>query len=135
MSYSASHVIGRKHTTHILRDLPKLIDDEVRETRIYAKIQSQRFDHYQVKRITDARADRLMIQMLREGAIQTSKFSKLVQEWYEPKFDHGPKRAWRLFNGCTEALKGTPIHDLPKRTMKLQSIVDEAVGFEYAEAA
>ena len=135
MSYSAANVVGRKHTTHILRDLPNLIDKEVRKTRVYAEVQEQRFDAYQVKRISDTRADRLMIQMLRQGAIQTSKFSKLVTEWYEPQHDHGPKRAWRLFNACTEALKGTPVHDVPKRTLELQSIVDEEVGFQYAEAA
>jgi hypothetical protein len=135
MSYSAAHVVGRKHTTHILRDLPNLIDKRVRKTRIYAKIQTQRFETYQDARISDTKADRLMIQMLRQGAIQSSKFSKLVTEWYEPQHDHGPKRAWRLFNACTEALKGTPVHDLPKRTLELQTIVDEATQFEYAEAA
>ena len=137
MSYSAAQVVGRKHTTNIMRDLPTLVEVEVRKTTIYAEQQESRFAQYQDHRITDTRADRLMIRMLREGAIQTSKFGSLVQQWYEPELDHGPKRAWRLFNGCTEALKGTPTHDLPRRTLNLQRIVDEEVGvhFEMAEAA
>lgn len=135
MSYSAANIIGRKHTTNILRDLPDLIQIQVEQTQVYAIRQEQRFEHYQSTKITDARADRLMIQMLRQGAIQSSKFSKLVNEWYEPRFDHGPKRGWRLFNACTEALKGTPVHDLPRRTLALQQIVDEETGFEFAQAA
>ena len=135
MSYSASNIIGRKHTTHIMRDLPLLIQIQVEQTVVYAKQQDERFSQYRDHKINDARADRLMIQMLRQGAIQSSKFSKLVNEWYEPRFDHGPKRAWRLFNGCTEALKGTPVHDLPRRTLALQKIIDSEAGVEFAQAA
>lgn len=135
MSYSAAQVMKRKHTTNIMRDLPALIEAEVAKTAMYAQMQETRFSMYQDVRITDSRADRLMIQMLREGAIQSAKFSKLVTEWYEPEeFDHGPKRAWKLFNGCTEALKGTPTHDLPRRTLALQNILDAEVGF-VAQAA
>jgi hypothetical protein len=135
MSYSAGSIIGRKHTTHIMRDLPFLIEIQVKKTIVYAKQQDERFSQYKDHKITDARADRLMIQMLRQGAIQSSRFSKLVNEWYEPRFDHGPKRAWRLFNGCTEALKGTPVHDMPKRTLALQKIIDLEAGVDFARAA
>ena len=135
MSYSAAQVMNRKHTTHIMRDLPALIDEQVAQTSMYAQIQETRFNMYQDHKITDTRADRLMIQMLREGAIQSAKFSKMVSEWYDPSFDHGNKKAWRLFNACTEALKGTPGHDMPKRTMNLQRIIDVEVGFEDARIA
>jgi hypothetical protein len=136
MSYSAANVIGRKHTTHIMRDLPLMIQIQIEQTVVYAEQQDERFSMYRDHKITDARADRLMIEMLRKGAIQSSKFSKMVNEWYEPaRFDHGPKRAWRLFNGCTEALKGTPVHDMPRRTLALQKIIDSEVGVEFAQAA
>ena len=132
MSYSAANVVGRKHTTYIMRDLPNLIEMQVRKTEQYAVIQENRFGEYQDHKLTDARADRLMINLLRNDAIQSSKFSKMVNEWYEPRFDHGPKRAWRLFNACTEALKGTPVHDMPRRTLALQQIMDSEVQFAQA---
>lgn len=130
MSYSASNVVGRKHTTHIMRDLNGLVVEQIQKTEAFAKIQEERFDAYREHKITDTRADRLMINMLRTDAIQSTKFRAMVQEWYEPRYDHGPKRAWRLFNACTEALKGTPAHDMPRRTMGLQSILDAEVQFD-----
>jgi hypothetical protein len=130
MSYSAANVVGRKHTTHIMRDLPGMIDMEVRKTTVFAAIQEERFERYQDHALTDTRADRLMIQMIRSGAVNTSRFDKVVKEWYDPKFDHGSKKVWRLFNAVTEALKGSPVHDLPRRTLRLQSLMDDEVRFE-----
>jgi hypothetical protein len=130
MSYSASNVFGRKHTTHIMRDIDDLIDAEVAKTSIYAQIQETRFDTYQTHKMSDARADRLMIQMIRSKALQTSRLEKVINEWYEPKFDHGGKSTWRLFNACTEALKGTPVQDMPRRTLGLQTLLDTETRFE-----
>ena len=132
MSYSAANIFGRKHTTHIMRDLPAMIDAEVAKTRIHAEIQEARFDTYQTTTMSDTRADRLMINMIRSNALQTSRLDKVIKEWYEPKFDHGGKAVWRLFNACTEALKGTPVHDMPRRTLALQSLLDTEARFEAA---
>jgi len=129
LSYSAEVVIGRKHTTHILRDLPDLVAAGVGQTKAMSYVQDQRFEVYRDFKLTDARADRLMIEMIRRDAINTSRFDKLVTEWYEPRVDHGPRRAWRLFNACTEALKGAPPHDMPRRTIELQAIMDAETGF------
>jgi hypothetical protein len=132
MSYSAADIVGRKHTTNIMRDLPALIDAQVAKTAIYAEIQETRFARYQEHTLTDTRADRLMINMIRSNSLQTSRLEKVIKEWYEPKFDHGGKRVWRLFNACTEALKGTPIHDMPRRTLGLQALMDNEARFEAA---
>jgi hypothetical protein len=132
MSYSAANIVGRKHTTNIMRDLPALIEAQVAQTAMYAQIQETRFDQYQTHALTDTRADRLMINMIRTNALQTSRLEKVISEWYEPKFDHGGKKVWRLFNACTEALKGTPVHDMPRRTLALQSLMDEEARFESA---
>jgi hypothetical protein len=130
MSYSAANVVGRKHTTHIMRDLPAMIEAEVSKTSAYAIHQEKRFDMYQTTSLSDARADRLMINMIRSKALQTSRLEKVITEWYEPSFDHGGKQVWRLFNACTEALKGTPTADMPRRTLQLQSLLDIETRFE-----
>jgi hypothetical protein len=130
MSYSAANIIGRKHTTNIMRDLPALIENEVAKTAMYQQIQETRFDTYQTHKMSDTRADRMMIDMVRSNSLQTSRLDKVIKEWYEPKFDHGGKTTWRLFNACTEALKGTPIHDMPRRTLALQSLMDTEARFE-----
>ena len=132
MSYSAANIVGRKHTTHIMQDLPGLIDEQVAKTAMYAEIQETRFDRYQTESLGDARADRMMINMIRSGSLQTSRLEKVIDQWYDPTYDHGGKTLWRMFNACTEALKGTPIHDMPRRTLALQSLMDNEARFEPA---
>jgi hypothetical protein len=133
MSYSAEHIVGRKHTTHILRDLAGLIEEQVRQLPVYAEKQAQRFERYQNFRIHDMTADHLMVRMLRENVISTQRFPKLVQEWHEPSEDHGSKTVWRLFNAATRAMKGLNPAVIPAKTLGLQKIAD--AGCYYREAA
>jgi hypothetical protein len=145
LCFSGEQVIGRKHTVNIMRDLPQLIVTCVSQTKAMSHIQDQRFERYQDVKLTDGKADRLIIDMLRRNAVNTSRIGKVVQEWYEPSvedaqgelIDHGPKRVWRLFNAVTESLKGAPLHDIPRRTIELQAVCDAASGFkpEYRMAA
>jgi len=137
LSLMAENKLGRKHTTNIERDLPGLILSCVSNTRVMQHTQDQRFERYQDQNVTDAKADRLIIDMVRRNAINPSHVGKVVQEWYDPTIedadgnliDHGPKRVWRLFNAATQALKGTPIHDMPRRTIELQAICDDHSRF------
>jgi hypothetical protein len=129
LSWSAEKAAMRKHTTNIERDLPGLIMSAVSQTKVMQHNQDLRFERYQEFKITDRKADSLIVSMLRRDAINTSRVGKVVSEWYEPQTDHGPKRAWRLFNAATEALKDAPLHDTPRRTLELQAIMDDVTGF------
>ena len=57
---------------------------------------------------------------------------KVITEWDEPSFDHGDRTVWRAFNAATQALKGVNIHEMPGRTIALQSVCDHAAGFAVA---
>jgi len=129
LSYSAEVVIGRKHTTNIMRDLPRLVAAGVSNTKAMSNVQDARFEAYKRAHLMDYKADNLMIELLRREVITTTRFERMVNEWYEPSYDHGPKKVWRLFNACTEALKGTPTHDMPRRTIGLQALMDQHTGF------
>jgi hypothetical protein len=139
LCFSAEQVVGRKHTTNIMRDLPGLVVSCVSQTKAMSHVQDQRFEVYQDQKLTDNKADSLIIEMLRRKVINTQRVEKVVNEWYEPETNHGPKRAWRLFNAATEALKGSPIHEMPRRTIELQAIMDDVSAFtpqfEMAQAA
>jgi len=138
LSFTGEQVIGRKHTVNILRDLPGLVTACVSQTKAMEHVQNQRFERYQECKLSDTQADRLIIEMLRRDAVNTSRIGSVVQEWYEPTatnadgelIDHGPKRVWRLFNAVTESLKGAPLHDMPRRTIELQAICDRAAKFQ-----
>jgi hypothetical protein len=121
--------VTRKHTTNIWRDLPSLVGAAVSQTALMRDNMDARFERYQERKLTDKQADHVIVEMLRRGAINTSRVEKVVNEWDEPSHDFGGRTAWRLHNAATEALKGAPLHDLPNRTVILNSLLDEVTGF------
>lgn len=120
---------SRKHTAHILRDLPGLIDQAVQQTTLMKVNQEARFEHWKEANLTKLRADHVIVEMVRRGALNTSRVQKVINEWDSPSHDFGGRTAWRLFNAATEALKGAPLHDMPPRTIRLQSLLDEVTSF------
>tara|TARA_Y100000310_G_scaffold343113_1_gene449263 strand:- start:153 stop:905 length:753 start_codon:yes stop_codon:yes gene_type:complete len=137
LAFSGEVQIGRKHTRHILRDLPYLIGDAVQGTQHMAEQQVVRYDRYRAAEMKDSAVNHAIIQMLRKDIITTQKVGQVVSEYYEPSHQehlvNGKRTNWTLFNACTEALKGTGLNNLPTRTIKLHALMDNAT--EYALAA
>ena len=136
LAFSGEVQIGRKHTTHILRDLPFLVEDAVRGTKHMAEQQVVRYDRYRQARMKDSIANHTVIQMLRQGVITTQKVEKVVSEYYEPSHEehltNGQRTNWTLFNATTEALKGSGLNNLPARTIKLHALMDQATDYALA---
>lgn len=129
LAFSGEIMVSRKHTKFILRDLPNLIGNAVAHTRLMAENQEARYACYKETRITDMRAEHIIIEMLRRGAVNTQRVERVVAEWDNPTHDFGDKTAWRLHNATTEALKATPLHMMPQRTIVLNALLDEVSGF------
>lgn len=132
LAFSGEVKVSRKHTTNIMRDLPDLVASAVGQVGIMQANQDLRFEQYQEVRITDKRADHLIIEMLRRGVVNTSRIEKVVKEWDEPSHDEfaeNGRTVWRLFNATTEALKGSPLHDYSPRTIQLTALLDQAARF------
>jgi len=130
LSFTGENVIKRKHTPNIMRDLPDMIAEAVSSTKVMRDDQERRFEQYQGFRLTDQQADHVIVNMLRAGVVNTSRVEKVVREWDEPSHDFGGRTAWRLFNATTESLKGLNLHDMPTRTIGLQSLMDDVTGYE-----
>jgi hypothetical protein len=135
MAFSGEIVISRKQTTYIARDFPARVRDVVATLSNARRRQDARFDCYQSTKLSDGDAEHGMIELLRRGAVNTSRMERLVSEWDNPSYDHGDKSVWRLFNAATETLKESPIADITRRTIGVQSLCDEIAGFAFAEAA
>jgi hypothetical protein len=129
LAFTGEITVGRKHTTNIMRDLPNLIGAAVSNTAAMRDNQDQRFETYKHSTLTDLRAHNLIIELLRLGAINTSRVKKVVEQWHDPIHDFGGKTVWRLFNAVTEALKGSPLHDMPNRTIEMQAVCDRTTNF------
>ena len=132
LCFWGNYELGRKHTTHIERDLPMLIEDTLKGIPDMSRQHDNRFNAYREAPLSVRNADHLIMNMLREGAVNTSRVEKVISEWDEPTFDHGDRTVWRAFNAATQALKGCNIHEMPSRTIKLQEVCDHAAGYAIA---
>ena len=126
---------GRRHTNGILNDLMGLVEDAIGRVLPMQKIEDERVAAYKDAQLTDQHADHLIIEMLRNGVINTQRVEKVVAEWDAPSHaDHANagNSVWRLEQATTEALKGTNIIQLPDRHTALVEILDEAADFAIA---
>lgn len=125
LSFTGEVVISRKQTRFIGDDIRPLIYDAVSNVTVMQQNQDRRFEIYQNTKVLSNKAGAVICEMYRRGIVNTTKLGKVIEEWDNPKHDFGGRTAWRLFNATTEALKGTPVLDMPQRTIKLQTLLDE----------
>jgi hypothetical protein len=127
LSFSGEVRLARKHTAHVERDLPNLIETAVGRLGDLRRTQQGRFDAYKRHELTDGAAHDLVIRALDARVLPVTRIPLLLQEWREPRhpeFREG-RTAWRLFNAATEALKGN-LDALPRRTQALHGLLDAA---------
>jgi hypothetical protein len=121
--------LARKHTAHVERDLPQLIELAVGRLGDLRRSQGQRFSAYKRHELTDGAAHDLLIQALDARVLPVTHLPRVLAEWRQPRhpgFREG-KTAWRLFNAFTEGLKGN-LDALPRRTQALHGLLDAAAG-------
>ena len=131
LSFSGEVRLARKHTVHIARDLPQLIDAAVGRLGDLRRSQELRFASYKQHELTDAAAHDMLVQMLDARVLPVTKLPLALSEWRAPRhqeFREGGKTAWRLFNAVTEVAKGTDLQNLPRRTQALHGLMDAACG-------
>lgn len=137
LAFSGEVQFSRKHTSQILRDLPTLVRGAVGQTKAMAEQQEVRYERYMEAQLKDSVANHTIIRMLQMGVITSSKVEKVVNEYYEPShaehLNHAGQRTnWTLFNAATEALKGVGLNTMPKRTIALHGLMDQATDYALA---
>jgi hypothetical protein len=129
LSFSGEIRLARKHTVHVERDLPQLIERAVGRLGDLRRTQDTRFAACKGHELTDGAAHDLVIQALDARVVPVTRIPNVLREWREPRhpeFRDG-RTAWRLFNAFTESLKGN-IDALPARTQALHGLLDGACG-------
>jgi hypothetical protein len=133
LCFSGEVGFGRRHTNRILDDLPDLVTNAIGKIMGMNTAQVARAEAYKEKQISNEYADHLIVNMLREGVINTQRVEKVVAEWDTPtheEFKNTGRSVWRLEQATTEALKGSNVIAMPDRTQKLVNILDDAAEFE-----
>jgi hypothetical protein len=129
LSFSGEVKLARKHTAHIERDLPQLVERAVGMLSDLRNTQERRFATYQGHELTDTGAHDLIVRALDSRIVPVTKIPDVLTEWRgprHPEFRDG-RTAWRLFNAFTEILKGN-LGELPRRTQALHGLLDTACG-------
>lgn len=129
LSFSGEVKLARKHTVHIERDLPQLVDRVVGLLGDLRHTQDRRFAAYKAHELTEGQAHDMVIRALDARVLPVTRIPEVIQEWREPRhpeFRDG-RTAWRLFNAFTAILKGRLV-ELPQRTQALHGLMDNLCG-------
>ena len=131
LAFSAEVTLGRRHTRHILRDLPLLTDKAIGQLMSIRNQESQRFESYKNLGIDDKTAAKILLDGMTRQAINTTRVPKVWDQWNNPKHEEfaEDKNLWRLFNAFTEVYKETSVIELPARSQILHGLLDAACGF------
>ena len=129
LAFSGEVTLARKHTRHIERDLPQLVDRAIGRLGALRETQHQRIDAYKQTELDDRQAHDLMVRAVDHHVAPVTALPAVIDQWREPDYpafaEHG-RTAWRLFNAFTEALKGRSLQQLPRRTQALHGLIDRA---------
>ena len=129
--------VSRKQTTFVMSDVRTRVAEFLGRYERTIEERNVQVARYQQAQVKDHIANHTVIQMLRQGIINTQRVEKVVNEYYEPSHpEHlnaeGERTNWTLFNAATEALKGAPISDYTERTTKLHGLIKASTDYALA---
>jgi len=117
LAFSGEVVVGRRHTRHIMRDLPTLLVRGFDILNLESRNIEARTEFYKATEVSDRDADALILRSAYDfGALSTRQIPRALEAWRVPPHEEfRPRTAWSLFNALTEAHKpaikddGTPV--------------------------
>lgn len=134
LQLSAEIKIGRKHTAHIMRDLPGLIDGAVSKVKGFQQKQEERTEIYKSYEVRPRTGDAFLVECYRRKILSANQLSKVIKEWDTPTYEEFAQDSsmWRLTSAVTEVIKPKSTRQLmtlTSKTSKLESFADEVVGW------
>lgn len=130
LAFSGEIKIGRKHTTHIERDLPEMIQSAVGRIGDVRRRQDERIAAYKRCLISDEKAHDLVVKALDHRVAPVTYIPEILKEWRSPRHAEfaEAKNGWRLMNAFTEVLKASSLFERPRATQALHGLMDVACG-------
>jgi len=124
LAFIADHVIKRRHTANLKRDLPGIVGELIEPLTVIRENQAKTLQRYRHAMLTDQQADHAILSLYRAGVININRVPDVMAQWHEPSFpDLEEPSAWRLFNAVTYALRGRVMEN-PNATPKLHQVID-----------
>ena len=129
LAFSGEVKIARKHTRHILRDLPHVTHRAISRLHGFYANQNKQIAAYKQYELTDDRARSLMVEGVKRGVIGCTHLPKVLEQWENPSHEEFEEpNLWRLFNAVTEVAKDWSTDQVYKRTQLLHGLCNAEVG-------
>jgi hypothetical protein len=126
LAFSGEIVVGHKHTTNVREYLPLRIAAAMDQVIKLDGHQEQRYIAYKDRDFSNFEAEATIIELFRQGALNTRNLPKVVEQWDEPDHEEFKKdNVWKLFNACTESYKGTSPEWIQNLSGKLHTHLDD----------
>ena len=133
LAFSGEVTLARKHTRHIERDLPRVVETAFGRLGELRDQQDRRIEVYRNTELADSDVHDLTIRAVDASVLPVTTIPTVLERWREPAHaehaEHGHS-AWRYFNAVTEALKGRCLEKLPQRTQALHGLLDATCGLQ-----
>ena len=128
MAFMADHVIKRKHTANLKRDLPGIVGELIEPLALHREAQHRKLEHYKQTLLTPMQADHIIMGLYRMQVIGVQQIAHVNKEWAKPTFEefNDDYSAWQLFNAVTFALNGRVL-DNPRATPRLHNVIDAVI--------
>ena len=131
LSFCGEINVGRKHTTHILRDMPILMGKTVSALAGVFEDSERRVEAYKERELSREEVHDIVCLAMQAGHIPTSKIKRVLNEYKHPRHEEfSPRTAWSFFNAFTEVGKTFPLVTLQRRTMGMHGLVDSYCGLD-----
>jgi hypothetical protein len=131
LCFSSDVKLARKHTTHILGDLPRVLASAVARVTSHWQDMGSRIESYKETEVESA--SDLIVQLVDAKAFPARDIYKAVEEFRNPRHEEFKGGSlWTLYNSITENLKGGDLTKLADRTMRMQSIFDKYANHSQA---
>ena len=129
LCFSSDVKLSRKHTTHIIADLDRVLSDAVARVVSHWSDMSQRIEAYKLTEVATDQAADLLVKLVDAKAFPKGKLYDTHKEFRNPRHEEFKGNSlWTLYNGVTEMIKGGDITRLASRTMKIQGVFDRLAG-------
>ena len=130
MSFSAQIVVGRKHTRHIERDLPRLAGQAIAKLSAEFDTSAKRLEVYRECELSRAEVHDVMMRSMsmRSHGCPASQLKTWLDEYDHPRHDEfAGSSAWSVKNAFTEVAKRWNFAQVQSRTAVLTGILDQVV--------
>ena len=129
LAFSGEVQAARKHTTHVLRDLPDMVYRMLSDVCQQRGQIDEEIGAMKVRAVVAREAHHLMVEAMRHRAITASALPKVLREWERPRHDEfAPRTVWSLLNAFTEVLKLASPRAQVDGSLKLVSLFREELS-------